>query len=336
MIMPAPAISAASKRPSIFKAALRYPVNKVIACSVAANYYLGNYREVVWLLGDGRSGTTWVSNIINWSGRYREMFEPFHPKLVKGMHGFAFHQYVRPDETDPYFSQRIRAVFTGKFRDSRVDRDNHHFFYRGLLIKDIFANLLLGWVQCHIPDVKKILLVRNPFAVAFSKYRKKDWIWMTDPKEFLHQKSLYEDYLAPFDDIIRGVGDDAIERHLMIWAIIHYIPFKQLKRDQVYVLFYEALQSNPRPELARLFRYLYGDQSPEIGDPILARLAIPSVTAGDDSNVAQGKSPVTAWKEQASPQHIAKGLSILASFGLDQLYGTDSMPRTQELERLLS
>src|SRR5688572_637852 len=49
---------------------------------LAANYRLGNYRERLWLIGDGRSGTTWAANLLNHRGRYRQLFEPFHPQMV--------------------------------------------------------------------------------------------------------------------------------------------------------------------------------------------------------------------------------------------------------------
>ena len=53
--------------------------NKLRSTVMAANYYLGSYQDAIWLVGEARSGTTWVSDLINWDKRYREMFEPFHP-----------------------------------------------------------------------------------------------------------------------------------------------------------------------------------------------------------------------------------------------------------------
>ena len=56
-----------------------YPFKKIIAY---ANYMNKNYKEVIWLIGDVRSGTTWVSNLINHENKYRTMFEPFHPNYI--------------------------------------------------------------------------------------------------------------------------------------------------------------------------------------------------------------------------------------------------------------
>ena len=314
----------------------KWPVRKVIANAMAVDYHLGNYREVIWLVGDGRSGTTWVSDLINWKKRYREMFEPFHPRLVKGMEHFALNQYLRPDDTDSKYTNTMYSAFSGRFRNERVDSRNLRLvFYCGLLIKDIFANLLIGWVNNHLPEVKKVFIIRNPFAVALSKRRMKNSIWMTEPREFLKQKALCDDHIQPFEDVIASVGSDYVERQVMIWAIIHYVPFKQLSRNGIYILFYEELYSRPEEELLRLFSYLGGDGSTRVDRRLISRVRSPSRTAGKVSNIVRGDSPIAAWKSQLSAEQIDKGLKILERFGLQQIYGTDLMPTKEAVDKLL-
>ena len=36
----------------------------------------GDHRDAVFLAGSGRSGTTWLSEVINYKGGYRYVFEP--------------------------------------------------------------------------------------------------------------------------------------------------------------------------------------------------------------------------------------------------------------------
>ncbi len=75
---------------------------------ISINYYLGNYSNTVWIIGDGRSGTTWLGDIINWKKNYREMFEPFHPNKVKSAKPYTLHQYMRvDDDSDNYFSSLL-------------------------------------------------------------------------------------------------------------------------------------------------------------------------------------------------------------------------------------
>ena len=146
-----------------------------------ANHRLRKYHNKLWLIGDGRSGTTWVSNLINSDQYFREMFEPFHPILEERMNFFSSHHYIRPGEQEEQFKSIASKVFEGKIFARRIDQDNRIGMFQGLLIKDIFANLFSNWAYRQFQDIKIILLLRNPFATALSKYEKRNWKWVTDP-----------------------------------------------------------------------------------------------------------------------------------------------------------
>lgn len=314
---------------------IKKQVKKLRPLVLSANYYLGNYKDVIWLFGDGRSGTTWVSDIINWQHRYREMFEPFHPRVGDVFRDYSVFQYMRPDADDPQFTQIMSEIFTGAIQNEWMDNENRRLIYKGLLIKDIFSNLYAAWVHQHLPHVKKVLLIRNPFSVAISKQKKQDWFWMTDPVKFLSQRHLYEDYLEPFEDIIRNVSNDYIERQILIWAIVHYVPLKQFSKNQLYILFYESIYQDPVLEIPILFDYLHGQNGSQIDQRLLSRLHVPSRVSVEKNNFGKGRFPVSRWKTQLSSRQIDRGLEILEHFGLDQIYGDGSMPAKHVVERLL-
>lgn len=297
--------------------------NKVVS---HLNRLTGNYSDVVWLFGDGRSGTTWLADLINYQGGYYEMFEPFHPRFVKQIASRPLHNYIPPGEVDENFEQFASDVFRGCLINKRVNSQNRSYFHEGLLIKDIFANLSVAWAAEKFPTVKKIFLIRNPFAVALSKYNKRSWIWLENPKELLSQKQLRKDYLAPFESLINAVGDDYIERQIMIWAIIHYVPLMQLQSDQVHIVFYEQLYSDPISELRRLYDYLGRDKVNLENSDYLSRVSIPSRVSGDSSTIVRGESPITQWREELSVDQIRRGRMILDSFELDTLYRDECMP----------
>lgn len=121
-----------------------------------ANYYLNNYNEVIWLIGDGRSGTTWVSDLINHEKSYREMFEPFHPMLVRDANFIIPHQYMRRDGSNEDLEAFSAKVFSGKYTHERLDSENRSLRYSGLLIKDIFANLMSHWAVSQFQQVKPV------------------------------------------------------------------------------------------------------------------------------------------------------------------------------------
>lgn len=293
------------------------------------NYHLGNYEDVIWLVSDGRSGSTWVSDLINWDRRYRELFEPFHPHIVKRVQDFALFQYLRPDDQSSYLGDFLQSVFSGEFKHLRADVSQPRLVYKGLLVKDIFANLLLPWVTHNIPHVRKILLIRNPFAVALSKQRLKSWTWMTDPAKLLEQKTLYDDYLAPFEDVIRSVGDDFIERQILIWAIVHYVPLLNVDHTDLYILFYEDLVSNTTAEINRLFKFLNKDQIES--EKLIDRIHQPTRTSNKFHQSMSKESLIDAWKSDLSVQQIDRGMKILECFQLDKVYQDNLRPNKAAL-----
>ena len=293
------------------------------------NYHLGNYKDPIWLVGDGRSGSTWVSDLINWDRRYREIFEPFHPYIVKRVREFSLFQYLRPEDTESYLGTFLSIVFSGEFKHLRADVSQPRLFYKGLLVKDIFANLLIPWVHHNLPNVRKILLVRNPFSVALSKQRLKDWTWLTEPQLLLEQKHLYDDYLAPFEEVIQTVGDDFIERQILIWAIIHYIPLSTLQKDDIYILFYEDLVLNPIEEIEKLFMFLEKDNTQ--GKQLFHKIAKPARTSDQLRQVSSKENRIDSWKDNLSSQQIDRGIKLLEWFQLEKVYGDKSKPNKHAL-----
>jgi hypothetical protein len=301
------------------------------------NYWLGHYDHVIWLIGDGRSGTTWLSALINWNKRFREMFEPFHPKMVREMKSLPPHLYIRPNDINNSLYDIASRIFSGNFVHPRVDEANNNLLYSGLLIKDIFANLFAFWIANNFSKTKIIMLIRNPFAVALSKYKKKDWFWMTNPEDLLNQSALFEDYLHPYEDLIRDSGDDYIERQIIIWSIIHYVPLLQFKQGQICIAFYENIYNNPENELKVIFDFIKSGTNDHLDNKDWSEiLNRPSRYSRTESNILKGKSPITSWKNELSARQIDNGYRILSRFGLEHLYDDNSNPQRAVLDNLIS
>ncbi len=293
-----------------------------------ANHLLKKYDSTLWLVGDGRSGTTWISDLVNNDQYFREMFEPFHPHFIKKMQFLSPHQYVRPHENNARLFNTASKVFTGSLWDARTDMHNKIGLYNGLMVKDIFAHLFCNWAYHHFPNIKITLLVRNPFAVALSKYRKKNWKWVDDPMALYNQTSLMEDYLQPYEHLIKQTCDenDYILKQILIWSIIHYVTFHQFQSNQIHVMFYENVFLNPTKEIASLYQFI-GKKFNGLSDRTVQQ---PSRVAGD--NIKKGKSPIDAWLNELPSDTIDKGFSILEAFGLEGLYTSTSIPNKFNLD----
>ena len=302
-----------------------------------ANYYLNNYREVVWLIGDGRSGTTWLADLINHDKSYREMFEPFHPELIPEMRSLLPHQYLRPNENNLRIKKIVQDVFSGKFCNPRVDSENNSIFYNGLIVKDIFANLFACWAINNFPHVKTILLIRNPFSVALSKQKKKDWLWMADPLKLLEQDKLLGDYLLPYEKKIREIcnKNNYLLSQILIWSIINYVPLKQFSKDKIHVVFYEDVVTNPDNEVYKISQFIHPGRVSQPSPLPPESINKPSRVCGDESNILSGTSPVTSWKEELSPDDIDDGVNVLRIFGFDKLYNENGMPNHNIIKDIL-
>src|SRR5262245_5189628 len=125
----------------------------------------GDYRQSVFLAGVGRSGTTWLEQVINTRNDYREMFEPFHPEKTPARAAFKVHQYLREDCRDPRYLGPATWIVTGRSHSPWIDRFNHRHLARRRLIKDLRANLLLKWLHARFTGMPLLLMLRHPCAV---------------------------------------------------------------------------------------------------------------------------------------------------------------------------
>src|SRR5271157_343923 len=86
---------------------------------------VGDYRKTVFLAGTGRSGTTWVEEIINGRNDFRIMFEPFHSKKVDILRDWNYIQYLRDDDRRDQFLIPASRILNGYIKNDWIDKENH-------------------------------------------------------------------------------------------------------------------------------------------------------------------------------------------------------------------
>ncbi|HJQ30280.1 MAG TPA: sulfotransferase [Rubrobacter sp.] len=274
----------------------------------------GDHRSSVFLAGSGRSGTTWLSEIINHRGTYRYVFEPFNPGKVGSFGHFRSKQYLRPDDRREEFLEPARRVLTGELRDPWTDRFHTRFVARRRLIKDIRANLLLGWMRANFPGMPIVLLLRHPCAVVASRLALG---WKDNLSETMEQGDLVEDFLLPVEAEIRAARDD-FERHLFLWCIDNYVPLRQFGPGEIHLSFYENLLVKPEAELRSLFAFLGEDFDSRVFGKLGRASPLSRKNTTDHS--------VEGWRNHTSPRRLERTTEILTLFGLDRLYGEGAMP----------
>ncbi|MDX1439146.1 MAG: sulfotransferase [Rubricoccaceae bacterium] len=298
------------------------------------NRVLGRFSDVIWVVGDGRSGTTWLTEILQTGLGYRTAFEPIHPVYVDEASDFPMFPYLAADERDPAMLSFLRRVFRGEAIHPRVAGGNRSLLYAGLLVKDIFANLLLAWAHRQFPDVRKVMILRHPFAVAVSKMHLSgpDWLWMDTPEIFLDRQPLFDDHLQPFEETIR-TATTPFERLVTAWAVVHYVPFRQLQKGDILITFYEELVQDPGEALQGLLEELgVRDLSLSRMKRLQAQIAQRSRTTPSDT---AHSIQIDRWKKVLSREEIDRGYTILDGFGLTEIYGHGTMPNRVAVEALL-
>jgi hypothetical protein len=274
-----------------------------------------DYRNTILLSSMGRSGSTLVSNIINYKNDYRIIFEPFKHNTVKIAKPFVYPSYISPHDENHKLLDPLHKIITGKIRTAWTDKDNKKIFAGKRLIKDVRTNMMLGWIRRNYPDLPIVLLIRNPFAVVESWMRAK---WSPDiPKKRLLEQEANLSNILPTGILSEyRTAETAFENHLYNWCINYYIPLQKAEVNKIHLTFYESYLNHPEKELFSMFSYL----SIPFNENALQVLNDFSRTTRKDSPLRKGLSDVTSWKANYTSSQIEKGYQILSKFAMDDLY----------------
>lgn len=287
-----------------------------------------DWRNTIFLAGTGRSGTTWISDVINYDNAYRFIMEPFSARHVPISHSFARRPYIRPADTSQRYLGPANTILAGTFRNAWTDYYNRRLLSDKRLIKEIRAHCFLHWLHCRFPSIPKVLLLRHPCAVAHS------WMnvsWTDDLDAFLGQPELMADFLEPFRDRLEKTSDP-FDRIILHWCVENWIPLQQFRRGEIHLAFYEEFCSRPESALKGLFEHL----DRPIGDGVFAKLRTPSSQVRKCSAILINASTTDSWRQFVSRTQLRRALEILSWFGLDAIYGEDSKPNSDAAYGMLA
>lgn len=297
----------------------------------------GGPEDTVLLAAVGRSGTTWLSDLIRDGTSCRVIFEPFVPSRVPLARPLGYLTYI-PRGSAATVAQReaARRILSGHLgRNPWTDKENHLWIARRRLVKAIRANLMLGWLVREFPGLKVILLMRHPVAVAHS-WRRLGWGReldgeRTDLEILTAQSALVRRHLAHLVESVER-ATEPFERHLYEWCILNIVPLRECRPAELHLMFYETLYARPEQELERLGAFLGRRLHPRI----YSRLDRPSSQSTSTSAIATGADPIAHWKSVVTPGEVERAMTILAQFDLDQVYGEAEMPDPVAASQLLA
>jgi hypothetical protein len=278
----------------------------------------GGVEDTVFVAGSGRSGTTWVEEVVDRHHDHRVLFEPFYPKQVPQVAAMTEGLYLRNDVDDPRYVQPVQRVLEGRLRNRWIDHLNHVRVARRRLVKEIRANCWLGWAARRWPQMPMVFVMRHPLAVVTSGL---GMGWSDGLDRVLAQPTLIADHCADHVDYLRGLTDP-LERAVARWCVENLVPMRTLGPGRATLVLYEDLVAEPEREAQRLVTAL-GQSSDAALQDALAR---PSHLSAGGSAATTGGSPVRAWRDRLDDVSRARGVAVLRELGFGDIYGDDPMP----------
>ena len=280
-----------------------------------------DHRSTIVVAGSGRSGTTWLAQMINFANDFRLVFEPFHSRKVKEWEGSNSRQYIKENDNDPQIRSVVGKILRGDIRNTWADGYNRKFLCKKRIVKDIRANLMLRYIQKNFPESPILFLVRHPCAVALSRMRLGWDRWDTDLTMFLSQEPLMEDHLGDFKKELKNCTDP-FEREILFWAVENYVPLRQFSPGEILVVSYERLVMESEKEIDRIFSYLFMDYDERVWKSVHRNAR----TTWRERPITNREERVAEWKHKLKDDEIKKALEILGIFGLDSIYNEGTMP----------
>jgi hypothetical protein len=280
------------------------------------------------LAGSGRSGTTWMAEVLTDALHCRLVYEPLRVQSVPWAWPVRPGQYLAADDDpDPALADVLDKILTGRIRNRFADKYNTVRLPGLRLVKEVRITNVLPWIVRHYPRTPVVYLLRHPVPLAWSVT---ELGWPGKLDEILAQTALMEGPLAPFGDVIReaAASPDHFHRVVLQWCLENAVPIRRLEAGDVHVVFYENMVDDAWAELERLRVFLgrFGSGRWDLRMDAVKNVARPSHSKNRGTDVRSASGRLDAWLDEVPGDRIEEALSLVSAFGLDRIYGSASRP----------
>ncbi|NBC35023.1 hypothetical protein GTZ99_00445 [Novosphingobium sp. FSY-8] len=219
----------------------------------------------IWLLSDGRSGSTWLAQVMNHACQFHVEHEPIHARLNPRLTSLPLYPLPSERAVRTHYIPLFQDIRAGAYRTHRFPTEPEADASHGLIIRDIFGLMVAPEMLAALDWLHPVVAARHPADVARSKMALADWKWFTDIESFRADTALItalpdldtvidETVTGPLGSPGNGVRDDAattysiaFRRLVLEWIAGHAWFFARVDRNTVPVIRYPA----PQDRLAR-------------------------------------------------------------------------------------
>jgi hypothetical protein len=126
-------------------------------------------KPPILIVSRGRSGSTLLCDVLNKNREFLTLFEPFNKEYNPESAQISIFSFLDPSSTNAelayLFNQYLRAGFLNRWKY----KVNKHIVHgTRILIKDIRINFMVPWIIRHFPQMKIVVLIRNPINTITS------------------------------------------------------------------------------------------------------------------------------------------------------------------------
>jgi len=287
-------------------------------------------KNTIILSCTGRSGSTWLAEIIESLPNKYMIYEPFHiisnPRCKR--YGFSWNTYINPESKERRKKRYAKKVLTGReISLGTIRRDNIQIVRlikcSRYVVKTINANMMLGWLNKSFP-IKPVLLIRHPCAVVASQISHEGWNWSKDKKNLTVPDGLFKDF-PHLQEVYKGI-EHKEEVLAFEWAMQNLIPLRQGKNFVVTT--YERLVENGNKEVMRILSGI----SEKVSKEKIRQLNEPSSSSSsfEDKKYNRKENLLTDWKRRLSYRQAKRILTVVHNVGIN-FYTQDIYPNYDDI-----
>ena len=191
--------------------------------------------RIGWIIGCGRTGSTWLAEMLGDLPKIRRWHEPYFGRFFKHLH-------ERPEELDrntSFFAKRHQKIWLDGIRELffKMVHDRYpQFGQHSLMVKEVNTPELYGWLHPLFPAGRMILLIRDPLDVL-------------DSYLDLQKTGSWNDRFGGEKDPLSAVNVARTAEHIRSTMSLGLAAYETFPLEQRLQIRYEELLQDPVPHL---------------------------------------------------------------------------------------